>query len=373
MKKQNFELKNDHIRAAFSKLKQEHPGKLARRLNLSWSNWGFGMEPLAQSARRLHNAGIEYIELHGNHYGPDLGYQPEQTLRILGEAGVKVAGVCGMFSADNDLSSNRAVHRQAAIDYLRREIEFTRAVGGAYLLVVPGAVGRPQKYDDMEFDRSVETLRIVADLFVEKNVRAAIEPIRSAEVSFVPPVTGIACQSNPNGTATVTWTAPLPAVTVTAPESGSQLRAGSTVVLAGLATPGLPGAPVLAVTVNGRPVDALDAAGNFFALLPVASGVTALTVQATDAWGQTATADVTLIGVEPPAGEFAFDQAHDTTAAGRLTFEGTFFNRQTQTLHAGMRLTKTGDDLLECKNFGVTSLNEVKEKLTQYNLKLRGE
>ena len=185
MKKQNFELKNDHIRAAFSKLKQEHPGKLARRLNLSWSNWGFGMEPLAQSARRLHNAGIEYIELHGNHYGPDLGYQPEQTLRILGEAGVKVAGVCGMFSADNDLSSNRAVHRQAAIDYLRREIEFTRAVGGAYLLVVPGAVGRPQKYDDMEFDRSVETLRIVADLFVEKNVRAAIEPIRSAEVSFV--------------------------------------------------------------------------------------------------------------------------------------------------------------------------------------------
>jgi hypothetical protein len=100
------------------------------------------------------------------------------------------------------------------------------------------------------------------------------------------------------------------------------------------------------VTVNGRPVDALDASENFFALLPVASGVTALTVQATDAWGQTATADVTLIGVEPPAGEFAFDQAHDTTAAGRLTFEGTFFNRQTQTLHAGMRLTNTGDDLL---------------------------
>jgi YD repeat-containing protein len=147
-------------------------------------------------------------------------------------------------------------------------------------------------------------------------------------------------------TAIVTWTAPLPAVTVTAPESGSQLRAGSTVVLAGRATPGLPAAPVLAVTVNNRPVDALDAAGNFFALLQVASGVTALTVQATDAWGQTATADVTLIGVEPSAGGFAFDQAHDTTAAGRLAFEGTFFNRQTQTLHAGMRLTNTGDDLL---------------------------
>ncbi len=34
---------------------------------------------------------------------------------------------------------------------------------------------------------------------------------------------------------------------------------------------------------------------------------------------------------------------------------------------------RTGDDLLECKNFGVTSLNEVREKLTGRGLKLRGD
>jgi DNA-directed RNA polymerase subunit alpha len=34
---------------------------------------------------------------------------------------------------------------------------------------------------------------------------------------------------------------------------------------------------------------------------------------------------------------------------------------------------KTGDDLLECKNFGVTSLNEVREKLAQFAIKLRGD
>ena len=39
----------------------------------------------------------------------------------------------------------------------------------------------------------------------------------------------------------------------------------------------------------------------------------------------------------------------------------------------GELVRKTGDDLLECKNFGVTSLNEVKEKLAQHNLKLRGD
>src|SRR5688500_8198869 len=39
----------------------------------------------------------------------------------------------------------------------------------------------------------------------------------------------------------------------------------------------------------------------------------------------------------------------------------------------GELIRKTGDDLLECKNFGVTSLNEVREKLTIMGLKLRGD
>jgi DNA-directed RNA polymerase subunit alpha len=39
----------------------------------------------------------------------------------------------------------------------------------------------------------------------------------------------------------------------------------------------------------------------------------------------------------------------------------------------GDLLRKTGDDLLECKNFGVTSLNEVRERLTAIGLKLRGD
>ncbi|MBM3965756.1 MAG: tetratricopeptide repeat protein [Planctomycetes bacterium] len=39
----------------------------------------------------------------------------------------------------------------------------------------------------------------------------------------------------------------------------------------------------------------------------------------------------------------------------------------------GELIRKTGDDLLECKNFGVTSLTEVREKLTGLNLKLRGD
>lgn len=185
MKLQNYQRKDAEIDKAFDDLKKNNSQRLKQKLNLSWSNWGFGMEPLTTTAARLKKFGVDYIELHGNHYGPDLGYDLVETRKILADHGLMVSGVCGMFSADNDLSSSRAVHRQAAVDYIKREVEFAHEMGGSYLLVVPGAVGRPQAYDDSEIDRSVETLRRVAHLFEESGVKAAIEPIRSAEVSLV--------------------------------------------------------------------------------------------------------------------------------------------------------------------------------------------
>ena len=193
MSKQHFEEKNAKIQEKFNALKKASSERLRQRLNLSWSNWGFGLENLADSAKRLAKAGMSFIELHGNHYGPDLGYEPKETLKVLGDHGIKVSRVCGMFSADNDLSSNRLGQRKVAISYLQREIPFTQAVRGTYLLVVPAAVGRAGAYDAMEFDRSVESLRTVADLFVKHHIKAAIEPIRSAETSLTHSVADAKC------------------------------------------------------------------------------------------------------------------------------------------------------------------------------------
>jgi len=184
MKPQNFEIQNKHIREAFLDLKKNHPERLAQRLNLSWSNWGFGLEPLEESAARLERAGIHWIELHGNHYGPDLGYRPAETLATLQRHAIQTAGICGMFSMDNDPASNRAIHRQAAIDYIRRELAFGQAVKASYILVCPSAVGRPAAYDGSEFERSLEVYQTVADEFIRCGVRGAVEPIRSAEVSL---------------------------------------------------------------------------------------------------------------------------------------------------------------------------------------------
>ena len=184
MKLQNWQSKSDGIRAQYLAAKKAHPERFEATLNLSWSNWGFGMEPLATSVKRLADNGIRFIELHGNRYGEDLGYRAGDTKKILADHGIKVGGICGMFSAECDLSSNSGVIRQRAVDYIRRNVDLGSELGAKYFLIVPGAVGRPAAIDNMEFERSVETLRLAADLFVKHGVKAAVEPIRAAEVSF---------------------------------------------------------------------------------------------------------------------------------------------------------------------------------------------
>lgn len=177
---QNYQIKNLAIEKKFQALKPE----ITDKLKFSWSNWGFGRESLESSLARLSKNKIEYIELHGNHYGADLGYKTKDVRLLLERYQMKVSGICGMFSRENDLASISNLARQTAIDYLRREIDFASEVGAQYILVVPGAVGRPNKYDDYELERSVETLQKVANNFFQAKIKAAIEPIRAAEVSF---------------------------------------------------------------------------------------------------------------------------------------------------------------------------------------------
>lgn len=155
------------------------------RLRLGWSNWGFGSESLQDSAARLARYGINHIELHGNLYGPDLGYRPDQVSTILDDHGISVSGVCGMVTPDQEFASAKPHVRQRAVDYFRRQAAFAAAVGGTYLLFGAASVGRPVPYDDNEVERSAATMRLVADDFAAAGVRGAVEPIRPEETSIV--------------------------------------------------------------------------------------------------------------------------------------------------------------------------------------------
>lgn len=185
MLEQNYETKSQRIRTAFAKLKQSQPKKLEKRLNLSWCNCFSGIEPMEEQAHRLKKAGIDYIELRGIRSGPELGYDPKVLADILHSEGIQVSGIVALSSERADLSSNDSLYRNTAIDNLKRELEFAKTVGAHYIDIIPSAIGRPVPYDKSDFERSVESVRQVADLFVEYGIKGAIEPINSFEVSLI--------------------------------------------------------------------------------------------------------------------------------------------------------------------------------------------
>src|SRR4051812_27459441 len=122
MQHQNFRLLDQEVVQRFVEARRGWDAE-PERLRLSWSNWGFGTESLADSADRLQRNGIEWVELHGNLYGPDMGYSAPDVLKTLEARGIRVSGICGMVMADQELASNKPHVRQRFVDYLRRQLE----------------------------------------------------------------------------------------------------------------------------------------------------------------------------------------------------------------------------------------------------------
>ncbi|MGB9821282.1 MAG: sugar phosphate isomerase/epimerase family protein [Pseudothermotoga sp.] len=185
MKLQNFQLKKLEIIRKFLEFKAKYPQRLNRKFDLSWSIWMFGREPLERSLQRLKSNGIDFVELKGDSYTDEVCSNASRMREVLKEFDMKVSGICGLYSQHNDLSSSNPYIRQNAIDYVKRQIDFAESLNGNYLIVVPSAVGRTRPEDDYEFDRSVEAMRICAKYFEKSKVKAAVEPIRSAEVSLI--------------------------------------------------------------------------------------------------------------------------------------------------------------------------------------------
>ena len=133
----------------------------------------------------MKNSGLDWIELKGDQHTKSSGLKVSEVKKVLAAYDMKVSGACGMFSNENDLSSNSPFVVQKAKDYIKRQVEFLSEVGGKYLIVVPSAVGRPNGIDGYEFARSVAALSSCGEVFEQTGVKAAIEPIRSAEVSLI--------------------------------------------------------------------------------------------------------------------------------------------------------------------------------------------
>jgi RHS repeat-associated protein len=142
-----------------------------------------------------------------------------------------------------------------------------------------------------------------------------------ATLRYVGSVEGLdtidATVSNLIDTATVTWGAPTsgPSITILTPDPGAEIAAGTTIAVAGFAEADLPFASVIYVTVNGQPVEALDAAGNFFVRLAVLPGDNVYEFEVTDSLDQTARTTLTLKGVQRAVGDVDFDLLSNVSAS----------------------------------------------------------
>ncbi len=164
--------------------KMKNPEKFKRRIDLSWSIWMFGKEPLEKSLKRLKKNNLNYVELKGD-YTPDKENEIEKKKKLLEKYEIKLSGVCGLYSLNEDLASVDKDIRDSALNYIKNQIDFISELNGKYLIVVPSAVGRLNRFDENDLERSAEALSTINDYFIEKGVKAAIEPIRSAEVYLV--------------------------------------------------------------------------------------------------------------------------------------------------------------------------------------------
>ena len=152
-----------------------------------------------------------------------------------------------------------------------------------------------------------------------------------------------AAVGNITATADVNWLGAPPTVFVTSPDQGATVVANTPLVIGGRALPGPSGGRIVAVSINGRRVDSIDPAGNYFASVTPAEGTQSYEIVAIDQYGQSATTSLTLDGqiAEVP---FALSSSVDTTLSGELTFARTTFNRSTNVLHTDAVLTATSDD-----------------------------
>lgn len=110
------------------------------------------------------------------------------------------------------------------------------------------------------------------------------------------------------------------------------------------------------VTVDGQPVEALDASGNFFSTLEIRPGENRFEVAATDSFGLSTTNVLTVYGTTCPQ---TFASLGEVTASTTPQFGRTSFTDWTRTLYADVALHNSGSFPIRAPFYvGVTRISD---------------
>lgn len=141
--------------------------------------------------------------------------------------------------------------------------------------------------------------------------------------------------------------ASVPAPTVTADAIPEPTQVGSRLLLSGRAIAMQPrlvdtsvANSIVRVTINGTPVEALDSQGSFFSAITIRPGEVEYLIEATDAFGQTASTSLTIVGQQQDVRDFA--NLRDLTAAVKGEFGRTSLNEPRDVLYFDMGVKNAG-------------------------------
>lgn len=147
-------------------------------------------------------------------------------------------------------------------------------------------------------------------------------------------------------------------LTVLEPIDDAKFISGSTVLITGSALPDDSPIPVATVTVNGQPVDRLDASGNFFEALDVLPGDNVVDVTAVNLDGETESTSLMFNGVTTSS-KAALDAISGRSNETLGRYGITSFDAASQILFTDLAITNGGTDAIETPFIvGITNLTD---------------
>ncbi|NRF92834.1 sugar phosphate isomerase/epimerase [Paenibacillus frigoriresistens] len=149
----------------------------------SVTQWIYGNEEFETSLVRLKKFGYDGVELAGEPAKMDL----DAVRSLLNKYGLTCTSICGIYTADRDLSSPNTVIRSNAVNYVKACVDMAATLGASVVIVVPSPVGKsgPDSTYSEEWKLAVSSLKEAGAYAESKNIILAIEALNRFETYLV--------------------------------------------------------------------------------------------------------------------------------------------------------------------------------------------
>ncbi|WP_026565966.1 sugar phosphate isomerase/epimerase family protein [Bacillus sp. UNC41MFS5] len=149
----------------------------------SATQWIYGNESLEDSLKRLKKYGYQGVELAGEPYTIDI----EGTKELLTKYELECSSICGIFTAERDLSSSNDEIRKKAVEYVKRSVDLAKTLHASTLIVVPTCVGKlsPETTLEEEWNNAIQSVKEAGLYAKEQGITIAIEALNRYETYLV--------------------------------------------------------------------------------------------------------------------------------------------------------------------------------------------